>query len=35
MNTALLASAEGDWTRADSILRTVLKEDADNFVVRV
>lgn len=33
MNAALLASAEGDWTRASSILRMILKEDAENFVV--
>lgn len=32
MNAALLASAEGDWTRASSILRMILKEDAENFV---
>jgi len=33
MNAALLASAEGDWTRANSILRGILEEDAENFVV--
>jgi uncharacterized protein HemY len=35
MNAALLASAEGDWTQASSILRRILEEDAENFVVRV
>jgi trafficking protein particle complex subunit 12 len=34
MNAALLASAEGDWTRANTILRTVLERDAENLVVR-
>ena len=35
MNAALLASAEGDWTKADTILRKIIEEDAENFVVRV
>jgi trafficking protein particle complex subunit 12 len=35
MNAALLASAEGDWTRASTVLRTVLEEDAENVVVSV
>jgi uncharacterized protein HemY len=35
MNMALLASAEGDWTKADNMLRKILKEDAENFVVCV
>jgi hypothetical protein len=33
MNAALLASAEGDWTSADNILRKILEEDAENSVV--
>lgn len=33
MNAALLASAEGDWDQASSILADILAKDADNFVV--
>ena len=35
MNAALLASAEGDWTKADTMLRKILEKDAENFVVCV
>jgi len=31
MNTAMLATAEGDWPRAANILQSVLANDPDNF----
>jgi hypothetical protein len=33
MNVALLASAEGDWSKASSILQALLEKDSENFVV--
>ena len=33
MNTALLASAEGDWDRATNALRQVIQNDPDNYTV--
>jgi cytochrome c-type biogenesis protein CcmH/NrfG len=35
MNTALMASAEGDWSKATQILQRVLDDDPDNFAVSV
>ncbi|GLB41938.1 putative regulation of kinetochore assembly [Lyophyllum shimeji] len=32
MNAGLLASAEGDWVRASSILEGIIAKDANNFV---
>ncbi|KAF8074838.1 hypothetical protein FPV67DRAFT_600829 [Lyophyllum atratum] len=32
MNAGLLASAEGDWTRASSLLEAIIEKDANNFV---
>ena len=35
MNTALLASAEGDWDKAADTLRQIVEDNPENFVVRV
>ncbi|KAF8159461.1 hypothetical protein B0H34DRAFT_655232 [Crassisporium funariophilum] len=32
MNTALLASAEGDWSEASNILKAILEKDTENYV---
>ncbi|EGN96815.1 hypothetical protein SERLA73DRAFT_184996 [Serpula lacrymans var. lacrymans S7.3] len=32
MNAALLASAQGDWSKASDVLKTVLADDPENFV---
>jgi len=33
MNTALLASAEGDWAEASDNLKAILEKDSENYVV--
>ena len=33
MNAALLACAEGNWVRADELLRNLVQAEPDNFVV--
>lgn len=33
MNAALLACAEGNWTRADELLQALVQAEPDNFVV--
>jgi hypothetical protein len=33
MNAALLACAEGNWLRADELLRSLVQAEPDNFVV--
>jgi uncharacterized protein HemY len=33
MNAALLACAEGNWVRADELLRSLVQAEPDNFVV--
>jgi hypothetical protein len=33
MNAALLACAEGNWVRADELLRGLVQAEPDNFVV--
>jgi hypothetical protein len=33
MNAALMTSAEGDWVTSSEILRSVIEEDAENYVV--
>lgn len=33
MNSALLASAQGDWPRASKLLKGLLVDDAENYVV--
>ena len=34
MNTALLATTEGDWVSAVDSFRAILEADSDNYVVR-
>ena len=33
MNAALMTSAEGNWVAASEMLKTVIEEDAENYVV--
>ena len=33
MNAALLASADGEWVKADTLLREILEKDSENYVV--
>jgi len=35
MNASLLASAEGDWARASSLLESVVEKDVENLVVNL